>query len=109
MTGKQNAVMWLGLILVVTRLFTTKQWSQLWGTFGTSSGGSDVIPLGLPSPIAPAVLALVPLLALLVPNVPHSCDHCFVVNSRVTTRIKPSHITAFCLPVIRHYHPQLAN
>ena len=56
MTGKQNAVMWLGLILVVTRLFTTKQWSQLWGTFGTSSASSgtsasSAIGLGNPSGI----------------------------------------------------------
>jgi len=35
MTGKQSAVMWLGLLLIVTRLFTTKQWSDLWAAFGT--------------------------------------------------------------------------
>jgi hypothetical protein len=56
MTGKQNAVMWLGLILIVTRLFTTKQWSQLWGTLDTGSsasgssgsGNGGVIGLGNP-------------------------------------------------------------
>ncbi len=30
MTGKQNTVMWLGLILVAVRLFTTRQWSDIW-------------------------------------------------------------------------------
>lgn len=30
MTGKQNTVMWLGLLLVATRLFTTRQWADIW-------------------------------------------------------------------------------
>lgn len=43
MNGKQNTVMWLGLLLIFTRLFTTGQWSQIWHTLspaaaaGTSS------------------------------------------------------------------------
>ena len=35
MTGKQNAVMWLGLLLVTVRLFTTGQWSAIWDVAGT--------------------------------------------------------------------------
>lgn len=46
MTGKQSAVMWLGLLLVITRLFTTGQWHTIWGAIGTSpastSSGSTV-------------------------------------------------------------------
>jgi hypothetical protein len=55
MTGKQNAVMWLGLLLIAVRLFTTGQWSQLWGTIGKGSSGnaanalpSDIGGPGLP-------------------------------------------------------------
>jgi hypothetical protein len=29
-TGQQTTVMWLGVALILTRLFTTKQWSQIW-------------------------------------------------------------------------------
>jgi len=32
MTGKQTAVLWSGLILIIVRLFTTGQWSALWKT-----------------------------------------------------------------------------
>jgi hypothetical protein len=31
-TGKQQAVLWLGLILVIIRMFATGQWSLLWNT-----------------------------------------------------------------------------
>jgi hypothetical protein len=34
MTGKQSAVMWLGFLLIIARLFTTDMWSELWGTIG---------------------------------------------------------------------------
>lgn len=30
MTPKQNAVMWMGLTLILIRLFTTHQWSDIW-------------------------------------------------------------------------------
>jgi hypothetical protein len=42
MTGKQTAVMWLGLLLIVTRLFTTDQWSELWGTISTKTPAQKV-------------------------------------------------------------------
>jgi hypothetical protein len=41
MTGKQSAVLWLGLILIVTRLLTTSQWSELWGTLATKTPASN--------------------------------------------------------------------
>jgi hypothetical protein len=37
MTSKQVTVMWLGILLIAARLFTTKQWSAIWGTIGTES------------------------------------------------------------------------
>jgi hypothetical protein len=37
MTGKQNLVLWGLLILITLRLFTTDQWSELWGTLSTKS------------------------------------------------------------------------
>lgn len=43
MTGKQTAVLWMGLILIMIRLFTTGQWQSLWSTVvkaPASSGGS---------------------------------------------------------------------
>lgn len=40
MNGKQHAVLWLGIILIGVRLFTTKQWSDIWG--GISNG--SVLP-----------------------------------------------------------------
>jgi hypothetical protein len=40
MTGKQSGVLWLGLLLIITRLFTSDQWSDLWSTFGTASTGA---------------------------------------------------------------------
>jgi hypothetical protein len=54
MTGKQNAVMWMGLMLVLLRLFTTGQWSAIWSktilnggkTYDTpkDKSGKDVKP-----------------------------------------------------------------
>jgi hypothetical protein len=37
MTGKQSAVLWLGLLLIVVRLFTTNQWSSFKTTITTKS------------------------------------------------------------------------
>lgn len=55
MNGKQNAVMWMGLTLIVVRLFTTSQWHDIWSTIlkgaGKSSGGPSVIPP--PGPLLP--------------------------------------------------------
>ena len=41
MTGKQHAVLWLGLLLIMARLFTTHQWHEIWGVIGngTNLGG----------------------------------------------------------------------
>lgn len=44
MTGKQQIVLWIGLILIAFRFFTTGQWQQLWlaiSTPGPSSGGGN--------------------------------------------------------------------
>jgi hypothetical protein len=35
MTGKQTAVLWLGLLLIITRMLTTSQWSEIWGSLST--------------------------------------------------------------------------
>lgn len=44
MTGKQSAVMWLGILLIVVRLFTTSQWPNLKTGFQTVTpgGGGEV-------------------------------------------------------------------
>ena len=41
MTGKQSAVMWMGLTLIALRLFTTNQWKEIWGTILKGGGGSS--------------------------------------------------------------------
>lgn len=41
MTGKQQAVMWMGLILIVLRLFTTNQWSDIWKTVLKGGGNKE--------------------------------------------------------------------
>lgn len=41
MTKQQQAVMWMGLILIILRLFTTDQWKQIWGTILKGGGGSS--------------------------------------------------------------------
>jgi hypothetical protein len=59
MTGKQHAVMWMGLLLIVLRLFTTSQWASLKALFqsgeprasggsGGGGGGGGGIPFPLP-------------------------------------------------------------
>jgi hypothetical protein len=37
-SSKQHAVLWLGMLLIIVRLFTTNQWSTLWKTVTTPSG-----------------------------------------------------------------------
>jgi len=41
MNGKQQAVMWMGLTLIILRLFTTSQWKDIWGTILKGSGGKS--------------------------------------------------------------------
>lgn len=45
MTGKQHAVLWLGLLLILVRMFTTKQWHDIWSGISNGqvigSGGSS--------------------------------------------------------------------
>lgn len=57
MTGKQEAVMWAGLLLIAVRLFTTSQWKDLWAVIlkgaNKSSGGPSVIPP--PGPLLPEI------------------------------------------------------
>lgn len=53
MTGKQQTVMWMGLLLILLRLFSSGQWKAIWKTVlsgeGSGSGGSN-FPL-LPPPV----------------------------------------------------------
>lgn len=56
MTGKQNAVLWSGILLIIFRLATTGQWSVLWNTAAVKQGGttkgsanSSSSPAGTPS------------------------------------------------------------
>lgn len=55
MTGKQEAVMWLGLTLIVVRLFTTSQWSDIWATLlkGATKGGGGPSVIPPPGPLLP--------------------------------------------------------
>lgn len=54
MNGKQHTVMWLGILLVTVRLFTTSQGKDIWKLLTTgpakSSGNGSPIP---PPPILP--------------------------------------------------------
>jgi hypothetical protein len=40
MTGQQNAVMWLGITLIVLRLFSTGQWQAIWGTVAPAAAAT---------------------------------------------------------------------
>lgn len=56
MNSKQTAVMWLGFLLVLARLFATDQWDSIWSTVtnrastGSSGGGSGSCPAGYHNP-----------------------------------------------------------
>lgn len=53
--SKQNIVLWMGLVLIVVRMFTTNQWKQMWKTLQTSppaTGRSGQILPFLPPSIA---------------------------------------------------------
>jgi hypothetical protein len=41
MTGKQNAVLWSGLLLILLRMWATGQFQALWGTIVGTSGKSS--------------------------------------------------------------------
>lgn len=61
MTGKQQTVMWLGLLLIVVRLFTTNQWSALWGTVKTGGNPGGVLVGSAASGVTlPGKLPIVP-------------------------------------------------
>lgn len=40
MTGQQQGVMWLGLILIVMRLFSTGQWNAIWTVVSSPAAGT---------------------------------------------------------------------
>jgi hypothetical protein len=52
MNGQQHAVMWMGILLIILRLFTTIQWDELKAVFGWTdastkggkTGGGSVLP-----------------------------------------------------------------
>jgi hypothetical protein len=46
MTGKQTAVLWLGVGLILVRLFATGQWGSVWSVIGggTKSGSGGESP-----------------------------------------------------------------
>ena len=35
MTGYQSAVLWMGLMLIILRLFSTGEWHNLWSTISS--------------------------------------------------------------------------
>jgi hypothetical protein len=37
-TGQQSAVLWMGFLLIIVRLFTTSQWPELKQIFGLGPG-----------------------------------------------------------------------
>lgn len=41
MSGRQQAVMWIGFILIAFRFFTAGQWQVLWQTISFSGGSSN--------------------------------------------------------------------
>lgn len=44
--NSRNAVLWLGFSLIIVRMFTTNQWSSLWGSVTTGGGTSIANALG---------------------------------------------------------------
>lgn len=44
MNGKQHAVLWLGLILILVRLMTTGQFSAIWQNVIANAGPVNVKP-----------------------------------------------------------------
>lgn len=43
MTGKQNTVMWMGLLLIITRFFTTRQFKDIWDEIVAGGGGASSV------------------------------------------------------------------
>lgn len=60
MTKKQQAVMWMGLLLIILRLFTTSQWKSIWNTILQGSPAQDKRP-GLKIPGLPKIDPLNPI------------------------------------------------
>jgi hypothetical protein len=54
MNSKQVTVMWLGLLLIAARLFTTGQWSDLWSTFGSQAKAAAPANSGSSNPASGA-------------------------------------------------------
>lgn len=54
MNGKQTTVMWLGLLLIAARLFTTGQWGDLWSVFGSGSAKTAAPSTGSSNPASGA-------------------------------------------------------
>lgn len=44
MTGKQQAVLWIGLILIAFRFFTVGQWQSIWSAISTAP--ASLLPKG---------------------------------------------------------------
>ena len=40
MTGSQNAVLWMGILLITVRLLVTEQWHDIWGVLSATPGSS---------------------------------------------------------------------
>jgi hypothetical protein len=61
--GKQHAVLWMGILLIVVRMFTTNQWHEIWSAVSQGSilpgfgvGGSNIFSnpfSGLTNPANP--------------------------------------------------------
>lgn len=44
MTGQQHAVMWMGLLLIVLRMFTTVQWTEIKSVMGMGAAPATTSP-----------------------------------------------------------------
>ena len=55
MNSKQHAVLWLGVLLIIVRLFATTQWSTLWKTLSLSTGSTGGAAIGSAGPIGPII------------------------------------------------------
>ena len=59
MNGKQHAVMWLGLLLITLRMFTSVQWTELKAVFqsgSSSSSGNSNPGSAIQNPLTPGGL-----------------------------------------------------
>lgn len=44
MSGRQQAVLWIGLILIAFKFFTAGQWQSIWSAISTVPGGGSILP-----------------------------------------------------------------